>query len=72
MPRSVSISKFGRKVKLSDASAGQQEEISELKNSLSWHTRERPISLSNNYEVNTVGRINSAEFFNNNDDSKRL
>ncbi|KAL4445925.1 hypothetical protein ABPG74_010917 [Tetrahymena malaccensis] len=71
-PSSVSISKFGRLVKISDVSVGQHgEEPSELKSAFSWNTKDRRVSLSNNYELNTVGRINSAEFFNN-EDSKRI
>lgn len=59
-------------VKISDLNVGPfGEDPSELKSAFSWNTRDRKFSLSNNYELNTVGRINSAEFFNN-EDSKRI
>lgn len=67
----MSISKFGRLIKLSDLNVGPSDEVSELKSAFSWNTRDRKISLSNNYEMNTLGRLNSAEYFNN-EDSKRI
>lgn len=60
-------------IKISDLNVGQSEETSELKSGFSWHTRDRDrkVSLSNNYGLDTIGRQNSAEFFNN-EDSRRV
>lgn len=64
-PQSISISKFGRMIKLSDLNVGPSEDSAFSSN------KEHRISLSNNYEVNTLGRFNSGEFFGN-DEGRRV
>lgn len=53
-------------IKISDLNIGPSEE------SALSAMRERHLSLSNNYELNTIGRINSAEFYNNEEAKKIL